>query len=212
VYDNNLSYLDRAFQRFVEWLKLKGIYQRTVILLTSDHGEQFWEHGASLHGQTLYEEEIRIPLILLTHGIRARVEDVPGTAADMAPTIAELAGYSVHPPYEDSHMGISLVPLLLNGEKNRYTNRDIVGRASFKRRYFLYRNWEWKLVYFAESDLLHLFNTVEDPRERTNLLQERPDIAAELEAELLRYLHRVERKNYRPLLSNSLDDGGRGEN
>jgi hypothetical protein len=71
----------------------------------------------------------------------------------------------------------------------------------FKRRYFLYRDWEWKLVYFAELDLLQLFNTVEEPQEMVNLLQERPNIAAELERELLRYLEQVERKKYRPLLS-----------
>jgi hypothetical protein len=204
LYDNNLSYVDRAFQRFVEWCKQKGIYQRTVILFTSDHGEQFWEHGASLHGHTLYEEEIRIPLIVLAHGIRGRVENVPVIAADMTPTIAELAGYSVQPPYDDTHMGISLVPLLMGKERNRYLNRDVVGRASFKRRYFLYRNWSWKLVYFAELDLLQLFNTVQDPSEMTNRVQERPDLAAELERELLSYLERIEGKKYHPLLSSSL--------
>ncbi len=212
IYDNNLSYVDRAFQRFVTWLRKKGIYEKTVILFTSDHGEQFWEHGASLHGHTLYEEEIRIPLILLAHGMRARIDDVPVIAADMAPTFAELAGYSVKPPYDDAHMGISLVPLLKGRERNRYLHRDIVGRASFKRRYFIYRNWEWKLIYFAELDLLQLFNTVEDPGETKNLLQERPGLAGELERELLRYLARIEGKNYRPLLSNSLEDNNRNEN
>jgi arylsulfatase A-like enzyme len=201
IYDNNLSYIDRSFQRFVTWLRKKRIYEKTVILFTSDHGEQFWEHGASLHGHTLYEEEIRIPLILLAHRMRARIDDVPVIAADMAPTFAELAGYSVKPPYDDAHMGISLVPLLKGRERNRYLQRDIVGRASFKRRYFLYRNWEWKLIYFAELDLLQLFNTVEDPGETRNLLQERPGLAGELESELLRYLARIEGKNYRPLLS-----------
>jgi arylsulfatase A-like enzyme len=171
-------------------------------LFTSDHGEQFWEHGASLHGHTLYEEEIQIPLILLSHGIQKRVEDVPVIAADMAPTIVGLAGYKVHPPYDDPHMGISLLPLLLEDEKERYLKRDVVGRASFKRRYFLYLNWEWKLVYFAELDLLQLFNTVEDPGEKRNLLEEKRELAAELEGELLGYLQRVEGKTYRPLLSN----------
>jgi hypothetical protein len=205
IYDNNLSYIDRSFQRLVTWLKKKGIYEKTVILITSDHGEQFWEHGASLHGHTLYEEEIRIPLILLAHGMRARIDDVPVTAADMAPTFAELAGYSVKPPYDDGHMGISLVPLLRGREWDRYLYRDIVGRASFKRRYFIYRNWEWKLIYFSELDLLQLFNTVEDPGETRNLLQERPGLAAELERELLGYLAKIERKKYRPLLSSSLE-------
>lgn len=201
VYDNNLSYIDRAFSRFISWLKEEEVYDRTVILFTSDHGEQFWEHGASLHGHTLYEEEIRIPLILVSQGIRKRFEDVPVIAADMAPTIADLAGYSIDPPYDDSHMGISLVPLIRGNERERYLNRDVVGRASFKHRYFLYRNWEWKLVFLAELDLLQLFNVVTDPDEKTNLLEEKPALAAELEQELLEYLKTVEGKTHRSIFS-----------
>ena len=201
LYDNNLSYIDRAFSRFVSWLKQQSLSERTVILFTSDHGEQFWEHGASLHGHTLYEEEIRIPLILFSHGIRNRFEDLTVIAADMAPTIADLAGYSVDPPYNDPHMGISLLPLILGKDRQRYLKRDVVGRASFKRRYFLYRNWEWKLIYFAELDLLQLFNVIKDPLEKRNLLAEEPEIAAELEQELFEYLKTVEGKTYRSILS-----------
>jgi glucan phosphoethanolaminetransferase (alkaline phosphatase superfamily) len=200
VYDNNLSYIDGAFSQFISWLKEEEVYDRTVILFTSDHGEQFWEHGASLHGHTVYEEEIRIPLILVSHGIRKRFEDVPVIAADMAPTIADLAGYSIDPPYDDSHMGISLVPLIRGNERQRYLKRDVVGRASFKRRYFLYRNWEWKLVFLAELDLLQLFNVVTDPDEKTNLLEEKPALAAELEQELLQYLKTVEGSTHRSII------------
>ena len=201
LYDNNLSYLDGAFKRFVNWLKAKDIYDKTVILFTSDHGEQFWEHGASLHGHTLYEEEIRIPMILMVHRFQKRFEDVPVIAADMAPTIAELAGYVIDPPYDDPHMGISIVPLILNGDPAPYLKRDIVGRASFKRRYFLFRNWQWKFIYLAELDLLQLFDVVADPLEKRNLIEEKPRLAAELEYQLLDYLRRVEGKTYRPLLT-----------
>jgi hypothetical protein len=204
LYDHNLSYLDSAFERFVDWLKANRIYDKTVILFTSDHGEQFWEHGASLHGHTLYEEEIRIPAILFVPGIQRRFENIPIIAADMVPTIAELAGYSIDPPYVDSHMGISLVPLILNDDRARYLKRDVVGRASFKRRYFLFRNWQWKLIYFAELDLMQLFNVQEDPMEQKNLIAEKPGLAAELEQQLLGYLKLVEGKTYRPLLSPSL--------
>jgi len=203
LYDNNLSYLDRAFERFVGWLKQKKLYERTVILFTSDHGEQFWEHGASLHGHTLYEEEIHIPLILAAPGIKGRFEDVPVIAADMAPTIVELAGYTVAPPYDDSHMGVSLVPLILRNQKQQFLQRDIVGRASFKQRYFLYHNWEWKLIYFAELDLLQLFNVVTDPKEKNNLINEEPALAARLEKSLFDYLQIVEGKTYRSVLSGS---------
>jgi glucan phosphoethanolaminetransferase (alkaline phosphatase superfamily) len=206
LYDNNLSYIDRAFSRFVSWLKQKGFYDRTVILFISDHGEQFWEHGASLHGHTVYEEEIRVPLILVAHGIRKRFEDVPAIAADMAPTIADLAGYSIDPPYDDPHMGISLVPLILGVDRQRYLKRDVVGRASFKRRYFLYRNWEWKLIYFAELDLLQLFNVIKDPLEKNNLLHEQPHLAAKMEHDLVDYLGKVEGRTYRALLSNLLKE------
>ncbi len=206
LYDNNLSYLDSALERFINWLKTNHRYNNTVILFTSDHGEQFWEHGASLHGHTLYEEEIRIPLILLIHGIQRRFEDVAVVAADMAPTIAELAGYAVDPPYDDPHMGISLVPLILNDDRIRYLQRDVAGRASFKRRYFLYRNWQWKFIFFAELDLVQLFNVAEDPLEKKNLIEAKPRLAAELEQQLLRYLKQVEGKTYRPLLSRSLCD------
>ncbi len=204
LYDNNLSYVDRAFSRFVSWLKEERFYDRTVILFISDHGEQFWEHGASLHGHTVYEEEIRIPLILVSHGIQKRFEDVPAIAADMAPTIADLAGYSIDPPYDDPHMGISLVPLILGKERQRYLKRDVVGRASFKKRYFLYRNWEWKLIYFAELDLLQLFNVIKDPSEKDNLLHEQPYLAAKMEQDLLDYLGKVEGRTYRRLLSKPL--------
>jgi arylsulfatase A-like enzyme len=203
LYDHNLSYLDSAFERFVNWLKENHVYEKTVILFTSDHGEQFWEHGASLHGHTLYEEEIRIPAILFVPGIQRRFEDVPIIAADLVPTIAELAGYAIDPPYVDSHMGISLAPLILKNDRARYLKRDIVGRASFKRRYFLFRDWQWKFIYFAELDLIQLFNVVEDPLEKKNLVEEKPRLAAELEQQLLGYLKRVEGKTYRPLLTSS---------
>jgi hypothetical protein len=201
LYDNNVSYLDQAFGRFITWFKKEASYDRTVIMFTSDHGEQFWEHGASLHGHTVYEEEIRIPLILVSHALQKRFEDVPVTAADMAPTIADLAGYAVSPPYDDPRMGISLVPLVHGNERERYLKRDVVGRASFKRRYFLYRNWEWKFIYLAELDVIQLFNVLTDPSEKVNLLEEKPALADELEQELLEYLKSVEGRTYRANLS-----------
>jgi len=200
IYDNNLSYLDGACARFLQQLKSKGLYDRTVILLTADHGEQFWEHGASLHGHTLYEEEIRVPLILLAHGVVKRFNDVPVLNSDMAPTIVDLAGYAVDPPYADSHMGVSLRPLIANGEKAAYLHRTVAGRASFKRRYVWYRDWEWKLVYSAELDVLQLFNVVRDPLERRNLLQECPVLATDMESELLGYLKQVEGRTYLPVM------------
>ena len=119
----------------------------------------------------------------------------------MAPTLADLAGYAVDPPYDDPRMGISLLPLITKNEKERYLQRDVVGRASVKRRYFLYRDWEWKLVYLAELDLLQLFNVIKDPAEKRNLIDEEPGLTIELEQELLEYIKTVEGKTYRSTIS-----------
>ena len=181
LYDCEILQSDHYFKVFTDSLKKHGLYDDSIIIFVADHGEQFWEHGASLHGHTLYEEEIRIPAILFVDGIQKRFEDVPVIAADMVPTITDLAGYSIDPPYDDPRMGISLVPLILNDERDRYLKRDVVGRASFKRRYFLFRNWQWKLIYFAELDLLELLNVKEDPTEKKNLIEEKPELAAELD-------------------------------
>ena len=201
IYDNNISYLDGACARFFHWLKSRGLYDRTVIVLTADHGEQFWEHGASLHGHTLYEEEIRVPWMMLTHGRVKRFDDVPVLNSDMAPTLVDLAGYAVDPAYTDTHMGVSLRPLIQGGDKAPYLHRTVAGRASFKRRFLWYRDWTWKLVYSADLDVLQLFNVVSDPLERLNLVQERPLLAAEMESELMGYLKRVQDRTYRPVMS-----------
>jgi arylsulfatase A-like enzyme len=120
--------------------------------------------------------------------------------SDMAPTLVDLAGYTVDPAYTDTHMGVSLRPLILGGNKAPYLRRTVAGRASFKRRFLWYRDWEWKLVYSADLDVLQLFNVVSDPLERHNLLQERPLLAAELESELMGYLKRVQGRTYRPVM------------
>jgi arylsulfatase A-like enzyme len=78
------------------------------------------------------------------------------------------------------------------------------GHLSSAAIFYLFRDWQWKFIYFAELDLIQLFNVVEDPLEKKNLVEEKPQLAAELEQQLLSYLKRVEGKTYRPLLTSSV--------
>jgi arylsulfatase A-like enzyme len=97
LYDGEVRYLDEHLGRFFDWLKAEGLYDDALIVLTSDHGEEFQDHGGWWHGKTLYEEQIWVPLIVKYPG-SARAGTVVSdlsTSLDIAPTILDGAGLTV---------------------------------------------------------------------------------------------------------------------
>jgi arylsulfatase A-like enzyme len=93
VYAKEITWMDAELGSFFAWMKESGIYDNTVIILTSDHGEEFLEHGGWWHGTTLYDEQIHLPLIFKTQrdgpvGVRVpwqvRQVDIPATVANLA--------------------------------------------------------------------------------------------------------------------------------
>jgi arylsulfatase A-like enzyme len=109
LYDGEVHAADRRFGVFVDLLKFFGLYDESVIVLLSDHGEEFNEHGGFNHGRTLYDELLRVPLIVKLPQARragARVA-APVSLVDVAPTIARLAGVAAVPrqPFD----GVSLL-------------------------------------------------------------------------------------------------------
>lgn len=110
IYDGDIYYSDRQFGRVVDALKETGLYDNTIVLLLSDHGEEFWEHGGFYHGKTLYEDQLRIPFILklpeqrLAGSVREGVVNL----SDVAPTLLDLLGA----PQQDRFQGASFRPLL----------------------------------------------------------------------------------------------------
>jgi arylsulfatase A-like enzyme len=94
LYDAELRANDEAFGLLVAWLKAQGLYDRTLIVVTADHGEQFGERGAWRHGHTLDQGLLRVPLIVKPPGAARRGRRVrePVTLIDLAPTLLDLAG------------------------------------------------------------------------------------------------------------------------
>lgn len=88
LYDGEIAFIDQEVGRLLDALRARGVYDDTLVLITSDHGEEFGEHGGSGHGQTLYEEQLRIPFLLklpgqahagaVRHGV-AELASVPAT-------------------------------------------------------------------------------------------------------------------------------------
>ena len=91
-YDREIRYAAREVADFLVWLEERGLHENTIVILTSDHGEAFMEHGFRFHGADLHEEILRVPLLIAGPGIAPgqRVE-VPVGLIDLMPTILELA-------------------------------------------------------------------------------------------------------------------------
>jgi arylsulfatase A-like enzyme len=92
LYDNEIRFTDDAVGRVLDRLAELGLDKSTLVVVTSDHGEEFGEHGSWEHQKTLYEEVVRIPLVLRGPGVAARRETAPVSLLDVAPTIVAWAG------------------------------------------------------------------------------------------------------------------------
>ena len=91
-YDASVAGADQAVGRFLDALRARGLDSETIVVILSDHGEEMGEHGGFGHGRTLYDEVLRVPLLVRAPGLAPRREPQPVTLADVAPTLLSLCG------------------------------------------------------------------------------------------------------------------------
>ncbi len=108
LYDAEITYHDEHFARILQGLEERRLLQETLVVLVSDHGEEFFDHGSVGHGHSVYEELLHVPMLVRWPGATPRRITSPVTLADVAPTVFEALGRAV--PSEMS--GRSLAPLL----------------------------------------------------------------------------------------------------
>jgi arylsulfatase A-like enzyme len=118
LYDGDVAHADAVLGRFLADLRESGVLDTAVLVLLSDHGEELWEHVPARspdHGHTLYEELLRVPLVVRFPGTIPAATEIrtPVSLLDVAPTILELAGL----PADPQHDGHSLLPSLATGEE-----------------------------------------------------------------------------------------------
>lgn len=110
LYAGEMNYLDRMLSDFVHYIEGLDLAERPILVVLSDHGEEFGEHGASTHGFTLYNAALQVPLAFLWPGrSTAGASDVPVQLVDVMPTILDLLEVPL-PPGMDGH---SLAPVVL---------------------------------------------------------------------------------------------------
>lgn len=109
LYDGEVWFTDQHIGRLLRELKARGLWEKTAVVLTGDHGEGFGEYGIVAHGYHLYPAQTKVPFIVRVPGVAPRRETLPVSHVDVAPTIANLARV----PHEASFLGRSFVDLLL---------------------------------------------------------------------------------------------------
>ncbi|MEA2604660.1 MAG: hypothetical protein QOF89_5652 [Acidobacteriota bacterium] len=95
LYDAEIAANDAAFGALIDLLVQRGLWEETVIVFVSDHGEEFLDHGSWEHGKTLHTEMLDVPLIVRAPGASGRVVERQAQQADVVPTILDLLGLPV---------------------------------------------------------------------------------------------------------------------
>jgi len=178
LYDAEVRYVDDFVSDLVRTLERHGIDDRTVVVLTSDHGEEIFEHGRFSHGDALYDEVMRVPLIVWGAGIPAGVEiDDPVTLLDILPTVVEIAGGRIDAPVQ----GRSLVPRFA-GAVPGFDARALFAEGFGKDSIPMYGIWRGSHKYItgASPDSGELYDLALDPEERHDLSGSHPGTAADL--------------------------------
>lgn len=196
LYDSGVAAVDRAMGEVIDGLDEAGFLDRTIVVVTSDHGEQLWEHGSWRHGQNLYDEQILVPLLLYLPPALARELGVePGTVVerqvelvDLYPTLLDLLGVEREHPVQ----GRSLLPLLTGGE---WTPRDAYSEhtniKTWERKAF--RSDRFKFVKSiprpsrrnrGATPYFELYDLRRDPGEHDDLSQRHPEVVERLNERL----------------------------
>lgn len=184
-YDGGIRYVDNWIGIFVDELKTLGLLDRATLVVLSDHGEEFQEHGSVGH-EKIYSTVTHIPMIFRFPGgnVRQRIDKVV-SAVDVMPTLLDVAG--VAPP--PSVQGRSLVPLMQGTAQGPYL---AFGESNYfgKRRFIAFG--DHRLLYTEKKSRSELYHFRRDPHELDNLVEQDAATATRLRDALLSWRQKIE--------------------
>jgi arylsulfatase A-like enzyme len=177
-YDGDIAFGDREFGRFVRELKAAGLYEDALLVFLSDHGEEFLDHGRWLHGRSLFDELIRVPLVVKLPGNRGAGTRVAGQVQglDVVPTVLEAAGL----PIPADLGGQPLQRMLKAGTAPRPAIAEISHRGFVA--HGVRTDADKYVRRFSPDDDELYFDLRQDPKEKTSLTAEKPERVRVLQA------------------------------
>jgi arylsulfatase A-like enzyme len=186
AYDAEIAYFDTAFAELLDLLGRHGVLDDALLVFTSDHGEEFLEHGLVTHGPHLYDETVRVPLVITGFGPSAVSPGRVTTAVetrDILPTLV-------------AHLGLPAPAYAINGGNLLEPRPGTVfsqtmhgaepGVAGFTEKQCMATD-QWKLIRTPASGRVELYDLVADPRELVDLAPKRPRIRDAMLEELDRW-------------------------
>lgn len=175
LYDGEIRYADEAVGRLLDELERRDLLGRTIVILTSDHGEELYDRGHWNHGHTLYNELIQVPLIFSGPAISARKRiSTPVQLVDVAPTILELAQISSPEEFE----GASLLELIGGEKLEAFSQRPVYAMTTATPHQVAVVRGSWKAILWP-GGTLELFDLARDPKEQNNLVDEESELEIE---------------------------------
>lgn len=192
LYDGEIAQNDASFGRLVDDLRARGLLDRSAVVFTADHGEEFHEHGGWRHAESLFEEVLRVPLVVRLPGdapAGVTVAD-PADQIDIAPTLLDLAGVAAPPELP----GASLLPVIGGGPAPPRESLAWLRHPAFDVAAIRDGNWKWLRHEGAPRDVTSgvpgipgaagvggvgepaeaLYDLAADPGEGRNLLDAEP--------------------------------------
>ena len=189
LYEGEIAYLDAQFGRLISKLRELDLYEESLIIATSDHGEFFGEHGLWKHGLAPYEQVHRVPLVIKYPHSRFRgVDDSPVQPLDIVPTVLAELELTAPPWLDGEALPGGSHPIITEQYYSEFMTRNhgsTLGhghRALYDARY--------KLVLYTHGEM-ELYDLEGDPGETRNLAGERADVAAQMRVRLESYVDKI---------------------
>jgi arylsulfatase A-like enzyme len=188
-YDAEVAYVDDQLSRIVRMLRRLQMWDRTLVVVTSDHGEEFMDHGGWYHAEELYDESVRVPLVVRMPGAAAVRIAEPVGLVDLGPTILELVGLAAPQGIEGRSQAAAVTgdgavaehPIVLEQWRHK---TDTVQKIAVVR-------GSAKLILDLQNQLWELYDLALDPREQHNRWDEDRETGEALREILLEYWQRV---------------------
>ncbi len=221
LYDAAVHQLDCSVGALLQFLKRAGLYENSLIVFAADHGEEFLEHGDLQHKSKLYDELVRVPLLVKRPAMdRPEVRSGVVNLLQLAPTLLAEAGVPSPFPADSLFAVDSKQPVFsaaaygVNG--GTPVDADMFKTDRLAKRYAL-RNLQWKLIYDTGSGKFSLFNLLLDPAEQNDCFaaesEDHPDLRtrlleriSELEMARVRMQARRFRKSFDTLAATEASD------